>query len=394
MKMSLKIRRMNETSHMFVCFLCRKASSKMHFLLYNKKGQDNKRGGDALRDFRVIIGLVGIISIVAIGTVLQFAQGVFIPLIIAWLLSYLFGPIVRFLTRLKIPLFLTVVVVLALFFGIGVLAVLFVNARVLTFASALPDYYSKLVEIGKSLTVNFDIPPDVWASIRSSQTVKDFLLELSGSFLTILSKLVMVIVFLIFLLLGAPYFEYKIRKAFSPCHAEKVKKIMDTISFQIGRYLSALAFISAVTGLLVWFFLAYLKIDFAVTWGVLAFILNFIPTVGSIVASIPPVLVALVQFYPSYMTAVITAFVLLTIQMTIGNLITPKVMGDRLNLSPVVVLISLLFWSLIWGVVGALISTIIAAIIKIVCESIPSLNFISVMMGSGKVYQKEFEEKP
>jgi len=78
---------------------------------------------------------------------------------------------------------------------------------------------------------------------------------------------------------------------------------------------------------------------------------------------------------------------------TIGNFITPKVMGDRLNLSPVVVLISLLFWSLIWGVVGALISTIIAAIIKIICENVPYLNFISVMMGSGKAYQKEFEER-
>ncbi len=148
-----------------------------------------------------------------------------------------------------------------------------------------------------------------------------------------------------------------------------------------------------MTGFLVWFALEYLQVDFAVTWGVLAFILNFIPTVGSIVASIPPVLVALVQFYPSYMPAVITALVLLPIQVTIGNFITPKVMGARLNLSPVGVLISLLFWSLIWGVVGALISTIIAAIIKIICENIPSLNFISVMMGSGKVYQKEFEER-
>ena len=68
-------------------------------------------------------------------------------------------------------------------------------------------------------------------------------------------------------------------------------------------------------------------------------------------------------------------------------------MGDLLNLSPVVVLISLLFWGLIWGVVGALISVIIAAIIKIVCENFPMLNVISVMMGSGRVYQKEFEEK-
>jgi len=172
-----------------------------------------------------------------------------------------------------------------------------------------------------------------------------------------------------------------------------VKRILGTVSFQIGRYLSALALISAVTGFFVWFALEYIRVDFAVTWGVLAFVLNFIPTVGSIVASIPPILVALVQFYPSYMPAVITSLALLTIQVTIGNFITPKVMGDRLNLSPVVVLISLLFWSLIWGVVGALISTIIAAIIKIICENVPYLNFISVMMGSGKAYQKEFEER-
>ncbi|MBL3540152.1 AI-2E family transporter [Aminivibrio sp.] len=342
---------------------------------------------------QIIIGLVSIISIVATGLVLNFAQAVFIPLIIAWLLSYIFGPIVRFLSRLKIPTFINVIVVLAIFFGVCVLGALFLNARILTFTEAFPKYYARLLDIGKSLTVNFDLPPDFWLSINWGVTVRGYLLELSGSFVTIVSKLVMVIVFLVFLLLGAPYFDYKLQKAFSPGTAEKVKRILGTISFQIGRYLSALAFISAVTGFLVWFALEFLQVDFAVTWGLLAFILNFIPTVGSIVASIPPILVALVQFYPSYMPAVVTALVLLTIQVTIGNFITPKVMGDRLNLSPVAVLISLLFWSLIWGVAGALISTIIAAIIKIICENIPSLNFISVMMGSGKVYQKEFEER-
>ena len=180
----------------------------------------------------------------------------------------------------------------------------------------------------------------------------------------------------------------------TPHGAERARKILSTISWQIGSYLSTLAVISAVTGLFVWLALEYLNVDFAVSWGVLAFVLNFIPTIGSIVASIPPILVALVQFYPSVYVAVLTALSLLTIQMTIGNFITPKVMGDRLNLSPVVVLISLLFWGLIWGVVGALISVLIAAIIKIVCENFPALNVISVMMGSGKSYQKEFEEKP
>lgn len=344
-------------------------------------------------NIQIIIGLVGVISIVAVGLVLRFAQAVFIPLIIAWMLSYIFGPVVRFLAKRKIPTFLSIMLVLAMFFGACVLGALFLNARVIAFASAFPRYYGRLVDIGKTLTVNLDLPPDFWISINWESTIRGYLIDFSGSFVTIVSKLVMVIVFLVFLLMGAPYFEYKLKKAFTPCNAEKVKKLINTISSQIGRYLSALSLLSAVTGALVWIALEYLQVDFAVTWGVLAFILNFIPTVGSIIASIPPILVAVVQFYPSFTPSVITALTLLTIQVAIGNFITPKVMGDRLNLSPVVVLISLLFWSLIWGVVGALISTIIAAIIKIACENIPSLNFISVLMGSGKVYQKEFEER-
>ncbi len=329
-----------------------------NFLLYNgTRGKGRKKGGDrVVGNFRVIIALVGVISLVAVGFVLNFAQAVFIPLIMAWLLSYIFGPTVRILARLKIPHFINVAVVLALFFGICFLSVLFVNQRVVAFTTAFPRYYARLVEIGQTVTKNLDLPADFF--------------------------------------LGAPYFEYKLQKAFAPCNAAKVKKILDTVSSQIGRYLSALTLISAVTGMVVWAALKALHVDFAVTWGVLAFILNFIPTVGSIVASIPPVLVALVQFYPRFTPAVATALALLAIQMSIGNLITPKVMGDRLNLSPVVVLISLLFWGLIWGVVGALISVIIAAIIKIVCENIPSLNFISVMMGSGRDYKREFEEQP
>ena len=347
------------------------------------------------KKFQVLIGLVGVIALVAVGLVLNFAQAVFIPLIIAWLLSYIFAPIVRYLAKRRIPAGIAVVFVMAIFFGLCFLGALFLNTRITAFASAIPKYYARLMEIGKTLTANIELPPAFWSSIDWGFTIRGYLLNLSSSFVTIISKLVMVIVFLVFLLLGSPYFEYKVRKAFvTPHGAERARKILSTISSQIGSYLSTLAVISAVTGLFVWLALEYLNVDFAVSWGVLAFVLNFIPTIGSIVASIPPILVALVQFYPSVYVAVLTALSLLTIQMTIGNFITPKVMGDRLNLSPVVVLISLLFWGLIWGVVGALISVLIAAIIKIVCENFPALNVISVMMGSGKSYQKEFEEKP
>ena len=153
---------------------------------------------------------------------------------------------------------------------------------------------------------------------------------------------------------------------------------MRSISSQIGKYLALQFFISLATGLCVWLALIILGVDFPVTWGALAFFLNFIPTVGSIAASIPPILVALVQF-PSFWPAVFTLIVLLVIQMTIGNIISPKIMGDRLHLSPMVVLVSLVFWGWLWGL-WALCSVPIASAIKIVCENIEALRPISVMM--------------
>jgi predicted PurR-regulated permease PerM len=150
--------------------------------------------------------------------------------------------------------------------------------------------------------------------------------------------------------------------------------------------------ISFVTGFLVWFALAMVGVDFAITWGALAFFLNFIPTVGSIAASIPPIVLALVPFYPSFWPGVITLLALLTIQLSIGNGIAPKVLGDQLNLSPVVILLSLMFWGWLWGIVGALLSVPITAAIKIVCENIEPLHPISVMMGSGKSYPREYKK--
>ena len=178
--------------------------------------------------------------------------------------------------------------------------------------------------------------------------------------------------------------------------AKRVDSIVSAIAGQISRYLYLQFLISFATGFCVWLALTIIKVDFAVTWGALAFILNFIPTIGSIVASIPPILLALVQYYDpnsdvNWWPAIATAVSLLTIQMVIGNGIAPKVMGDNLNLSPVVVLLSLIFWWWLWGPIGALLSIPIASAIKIVCENIEPLRPISIMMGSGKAYRHEFE---
>jgi len=338
---------------------------------------------------KVATALLGILAVVAVGVVLKYAQPVILPLIIAWLLSYILAPVINFLVRRKVPVPLAVSLVLVLLLWGGYLTAIFLHARISDFVAAYPNYHKGLMRLLETAGQRFGSGTNVLAGMDWENQIGSFLGTLAGSLVVFTSKLVMVVVFLVFLLLGKPYFGYKIKKAFSPEYANQISHVIESISAQIGRYLTIQFFISFATGVLVWLALRLIGVKFAVTWGALAFFLNFIPTVGSIVASVPPILVALVQFYPSFWPAIITSASVLTIQVLLGNVISPKLMGDRLNLSPVVVLLSLLFWGWLWGVVGALLSVPIASAIKIICANVDALRPISVMMGSGKAYRNE-----
>ncbi len=340
---------------------------------------------------RIIILLLAVLTLIAVGVILKVAQSVILPLIMAWLLSYILGPVVSFLTRRKIPAGVAVLLVLILLAGVCYLGVVFANARLSSFISAYPKYRPRLTELIQSVSAAVDIPELALSKMDWGQKLGAYLVTLPGLLVAFVSKLVMVLIFLVFMLLGKPYFKYKIQNAFKPGLADSITRVLETISRQIGRYLGVQLLVSLLTGILVWLVLFLLRVDFALTWAALAFFLNFVPTVGSIVASIPPILLALVQFYPNYWIGVACTVCLLAIHNGIGNVLVPKIMGDELNLSPVVILLSLVFWGWLWGVVGALLSIPIAAIIKIVCENVDSLRPISVMMGSGRPRKKELE---
>jgi AI-2 transport protein TqsA len=339
---------------------------------------------------RVLIPLVGIIALVAAGFVLKTAQAVILPLVIAWFLSYILAPLVNFLDRHHVSPGPSVAVVLLLLLGFFYLAGLFIYSRVVAFANEYPKYAVQFNQIASGFTHHVTIPS--WLSFKTfdwQQKVSDQLVSLPGSFVVFFKNLLLVLIFLVFMLLGKPYFQGKIERAFPDSQGEKVNRVTVSIASQISRYLFIKLLLSVLTGVLVWLVLQLMGVDFSITWGVLAFLLNFIPTVGSIVATIPPVLLAFVQFYPDRLWIAVAVLSILTlIHQTIGNFIEPKLMGENLNLSPVVILLSLVFWGWLWGIPGALLSVPIAAIIKIVCENIEMLKPISVLMGSGKHYDK------
>ena len=333
---------------------------------------------------------LGLLAVIAVGAVLKAAQGVVIPLLIAWLLSYLLAPPVNLLVRrlrFPAPLAVACIVLLLLLASWG--AGLIIQQRLFAFAKAFPAYEGKLAALYAYYGSELDIPATALNEANWTAQLGPFLLRTSRFFIAFISNAVLVMIFLVFMLLAKPYANDKLRAAFSPARADAFIAITNTISRQIGVYLGSLCVISLVTGLLVWGVLEWMGIEFAFTWGLLAFLLNFIPTIGSIVASLPPVLMAVVQHYPDLWPAAGVALVLLAIQMTLGNLVAPKIYGDRLNLSPVVILLFLVFWGWLWGVVGALLAVPLAAAIQIALSQIPALAPLAVLMGSGQKYAKK-----
>ena len=334
---------------------------------------------------RILISLIGVIALILVGFMLKTAQAVILPLVIAWLLSYILAPPVNFLARHRVPTAPAVAVVMILLFGFFYLTGLFLYARGMAFVEAYPKYADQFTQITVAVKERYSMPS--WLSfgeIDWKHLIGQRLVSFSGSFITFTGNLVMVLVFLIFMLLGKPYFAGKVQRAFPDAQGKRIAGVTASIAHQISRYLYVKLILSTVSSLLVWLVLVIGKSDFPLTWAMLAFLLSFIPSVGIVAASIPPVLLAFVQFYPNFWVAVGIAAALLIIHQIIGGLIEPKVMGDNLNLSPMVVLLSLVFWGWLWGITGALLAVPIAAAIKIVCENIEMLKPAAVLMGADK----------
>jgi len=189
------------------------------------------------------------------------------------------------------------------------------------------------------------------------------------------------------MLLEAPSLNNKIDMAFSGSTGAKVKNIMSSITYEIGNYLGTLTLIGMATGVCVWIALAIMGVELAAGWAVLAFLLNYIPNVGAVISTILPVMMAVLQFSPGYVQPIIVLILMSVIQFVSGNVIAPKILGDKLGLSPVVIMLSLLIWGTMWGITGAILSVPIASIVKIICENFPFLRPLAILMGTGREKQ-------
>jgi predicted PurR-regulated permease PerM len=334
---------------------------------------------------------VGAAAVIVIAG-LKAAQTLVIPFLLALFLAIICSPAVVWMTRRKIPAaiaVLTVVVVLLAFFsGIGAIVGGSVN-EFTAFAAQNQARFDGLVESASTWFEARDIDPETLDILNMLQPSK--LINMLGAVLknlaAVLSNFFLILLTMIFMLAEATSFPIKLRAAVGPGRfdADNMHKAV----VQVQRYLGLKTLTSMTTGLLVGVWTAVLGLDFAVVWGLLAFLLNYIPSIGSIVAAVPAVLLGLVQGGLGFALLVAAGYVVANVG--IGNFLEPWLMGRTLGLSTLVVFLSLVFWGWVWGGVGMLLSVPLTMIIKILLENTDDLKWIAVMLDSRRGVEKRLE---
>ncbi|MDR1211795.1 MAG: AI-2E family transporter, partial [Spirochaetaceae bacterium] len=338
---------------------------------------------------------------------LKFAASVLLPLTIAILLAFVLEPVVRFLGKYHIPRIASILLSSALIV-IGLYSMglaLFSSGR--TILSSYPRYEDRLTEIYVGIASFFELSYDehlsflenLWNQLGIRTRVRVITLSLSNEFLIFLKDAFMVVLFVFFLLTEASFFKDKVFLAFENKRSGQIYKISHDVVHEVTRYLSIKFLISLVTGAVVAGLLKLAGLEFPLVWGMIQFILNFIPSIGSIAVGVAAGVFALLQFWPFPQPVITVALIMLGTNMIIGNVMEPKIMGDNLGLSPIAVLVSLVVWGWIWGFAGMILAVPMTVIIRIICENISSLEPVSILLAShrslaAKKNAREKEQEP
>lgn len=339
---------------------------------------------------------LGFICFVICVYILIALKGILVPITIAIFLTFFFHPILTFLNiRLKIPKPISLLIIFLINFGVFYLLGLLVASNVIGFSQRAEFYAQNLAVFFGSLLKPFNITLSEFAiflnvqletldttSILREVFDSGILQSVFSSFSSILGDFFIVMIFWIFMIMGKDKFDERLRLAFTQ-NINSVDSHLKEINGQLQSYILYKTLISLITGVLFTFVLLLYGVDFALFWGFLAFLLNYIPNIGSLLATIFPILIALLEYGLGFSTISLTVL-LITIQFVMGNLVEPNILGEKMDLSPVFVLFSLFFWGWIWGIVGMFLAVPIASVIKILCSNIDSLKPIAILIGTNK----------
>lgn len=319
-----------------------------------------------LNGLKMVI-MLGMLVIILTG--IRFAADIIVPFILALFLAVIINPLVQLLVRCRVPRVLAISLLIGLIVMLAIVLLASLGTSLNELARTLPQYRNYLYEpmqtiapwlqrMGFTVSVvelNKYIDPNAVMTLVTS-----LLTQLSNA----MSSIFLLLLTVVFMLLEVPQLPAKLQQLMSrPVEGMgAIQRAIDSVS----HYLVLKTAISLITGLVVWGMLVLLDVRFAFMWGLLAFALNYIPNIGSVLAAIPPILQVLV--FGSLYEALVVLAGYLIVNLVFGNILEPRIMGRGLGLSTLVVFLSLIFWGWLLGPVGMLLSVPLTIIVKIALE--------------------------
>jgi AI-2 transport protein TqsA len=309
-----------------------------------------------------------ILAFFAAGVGLYLLRPVLVPFVLALFFAACLKPLIRFQQmRLRMPQPVAVagavLVAIAVMVLIGIRLVSSINNMRPIFLAQFDQFVSKFAQALPLQRFGFNPP-----NIKIPDEATSWFFSALGKGTDIASATFLVIVFTLFILLGR-------RGERAPASGLLVE-----IERRVQRYINQMVLLSAITGILVAVILALLGVKFAAVFGFLAFLLNFIPTIGSIFATLLPLPIILLSPDLGLTQKVLAVSIPAALQIYLGNAVQPRVLGNALDLHPIVILISLIFWSMIWGLPGAFLATPVTAVLRIVLDKIPATRPVAELL--------------
>ena len=335
--------------------------------------------------FSLLIAIASI-SILVVG------KEFIIPMILALFIWFLIKEIRNFAGKIpfigtKSPKWLLSILSSIVLFGILGFVVNILVDNINNLTNNLSDYEKNLSILNDRIIISYHINVlDMWSNYVGEFDFSNILTELLNSITDLFGNTFMIALYVLFLFFEESAFTPKL-KALYPNNDKLIdaSATLEKINKSISKYITLKTIVSIITGTASYIALAIIGVDTPLFWAFLIFILNYIPTIGSLIATVFPATIALLQFgdlsHFFYVLGVIGV-----IQVIVGNIIEPKMMGNTLNVSSLVVILSLSFWGMIWGITGMVLSVPITVIIIILFSQFPSTKSIAIILSEkGKI---------
>lgn len=343
-----------------------------------------------------IRNLLLVLLVIALMAVFKVTSSVSINVILAVLIFLIVLPLVSALEKWHIPSSIASILAVLLIVMVFAGAVWFIIYVAELLVKILPSYSIRMNQfdayLSGILSRWFDIPKE--ASLMSlinidwAAVLVPVLKSVSNRAVSLVSNASVIILLTVFLLLERHTIVPKIMMVTQGDNQKKAIDILDNCNRQVSKYLVLKVLVSAITGIVFYIICRVVELDFAFVWAVLTFVMNFIPTFGSIIITFVIILMSMLQFLPHWSPVIFVAISTIATQNLIGNIIEPRVQGTQLNLSAFVILVALSVFGYIWGIVGMFVAVPLLSIVEIIMFNMDSTKGLAIMLSSSNSFKR------